>query len=85
MSDELQYKSFTTRKMRADVHYRLRLLALRVGKTQEYIFNEAVSEGLDIIEARAKEKEMAMEGRMQESRGVMDVFAVKVGDLEDSI
>ena len=50
MSDKDQYKSFTTRKFRANLHYRLKLLAAARGITQEEVFNEVVEKGLGELE-----------------------------------
>ena len=45
-----QYKSFTTRRFRADLHYRMRLLAASTNRTQQDIFNDIVQLGLDQLE-----------------------------------
>lgn len=45
-----QFKSFTTRRFRADLHYRMRLLAAAMGVTQESLFNDIVAKGLADME-----------------------------------
>jgi len=50
MSDKFQYKSFTSRRFRADLHYRLKLLAATQERTMEEILNEALELGLIQLE-----------------------------------
>ena len=50
MADKGQFKNFTTRKFRADLHYRLKLLAATRKVTMEEMFNEVVEKGLDELE-----------------------------------
>ena len=52
MANEPQFKSFTTRRFRVDLHYRMRLLAAALGVTQEELFNRVVAEGLDVCEGK---------------------------------
>ena len=61
MSDPKQYKSFTTRRFRADLHYRLRLLAARLNVSQEEVFTDVVTEGLAVCEQKASAA-MGVEG-----------------------
>jgi len=46
MSDRMQYKNFSTRRFRADLHYRLRLLAAVKNCSQEEALNYVVEAGL---------------------------------------
>jgi len=55
MSDGRQFKSFTTRKMRADLHYRLKLNSAQRGITMEQALNEALEAGLIQMEKRVKQ------------------------------
>jgi hypothetical protein len=57
MSDKLQYKSFTTRRFRADLHYRLKLLAAKLGITMDAAFPLVVEEGLNVLEDKAQQAE----------------------------
>ena len=62
MATEQQFKSFTTRRFRADLHYRLRLLSAALGVTQEELFNRVVGEGLDVCEAKYQDLIKAQPG-----------------------
>ncbi len=54
MSDKMQYKNFSTRRFRADLHYRLRIAAATLHITMEEVFNLVVAEGLDVVEVKAR-------------------------------
>ena len=56
MATEQQFKSFTTRRFRADLHYRLKLLAAMYSTTQEITFNKVVELGLDMLEREYNRK-----------------------------
>jgi len=61
MSDQNQFKNFTTRRFRADLHYRLRLLAAKLNKTQESIFNDVVEIGVGELERGVQRQESVRE------------------------
>lgn len=52
MADKSQFKSFTTRRFRADLHYRLRLVAAMLNTTQEIVFNDVMELGLTTYEKK---------------------------------
>jgi len=50
MSDPGQFKNFTTRKFRADLHYRLRIFAATKEISVEIALNEVIEKGLNEID-----------------------------------
>lgn len=50
MKDIVRYKNFTTRKLRADLLPRIKLMAYAMGLTQEDGFNLALETGLSMLE-----------------------------------
>jgi len=55
MSTKEEFKSFTTRKMKADLHYRLKLNSAQRGITMEQAMNEALEIGLGQLEQYVKQ------------------------------
>lgn len=62
MTDQYQYKNFSTRRFRADLHYRLRLVALQMNVTQEEAMNIVVENGLGVVEASLAKQEREYQG-----------------------
>jgi hypothetical protein len=54
MSDKFQYKAYSTRKMRADLHTRMRVVAGQLGLSIEEAFNLIVEAGLEKLEPAAQ-------------------------------
>lgn len=52
MSEQNQYKNFTTRRFRADLHHKLRMLAAAANVTNEEMFNIVVQLGEEEVEKR---------------------------------
>jgi len=59
-SADRQYKHFSTRRLRADLHQRLRMLAASQGTSMEGVINWVLQAGLEVCEGLVRE---AGEGR----------------------
>lgn len=65
----MQYKSYTTRKFRADLHERLKLFAAVSGTTIEDAFNLIVERGLNEVEKETQLTATIPQGAKYNPRG----------------